>query len=103
VQYRCRGAKRDVRDDSERLFRKLRLQGIFMDHQDVAVIRETFSQAQSPVRIVFHSHNPPCHPRELAGEHTSSGPELDHEVVPPHAGLCDYPACDPPVLEEVLA
>jgi hypothetical protein len=40
VKYRCRGAKRDVRDDSERLFRKLRLQGIFMDHQDVAVIRK---------------------------------------------------------------
>ena len=55
------------------------------------------------IRIVFHSHNPPGHPRELAGEHPSSGPELDHEVVLSHSGLCDYPACDPPVLEEVLA
>ena len=32
VQYRCRGAKRDVRDDSERLFGKLHPKGIFMDH-----------------------------------------------------------------------
>jgi hypothetical protein len=78
VQYRCRGAKRDVRDDGERLFRKLHLQGIFMDHVDVAHIRETFSKAQGQVRIVFHCHHPPCHPRELAGEHSSSGPELDN-------------------------
>ena len=103
VQYRCRGAKRNVRDDRERLSGKLHLEGIFMDHEDIGLTRELFSQAQGPVRIVFHSHNPPGHPRELAGEHPSSGPELDHEVVLSHSGLCDYPACDPPVLEKVLA
>ena len=74
-----------------------------MDDEDVAVTSEAFSQALRPVRIVFHSHHPPCHPRELAGEHPSSGPELDHEVVLSHSGFCDYPACDPAFLEEVLA
>jgi hypothetical protein len=70
--------RRDVRDDGERLFRKLHLQGIFMDHVDVAHIRETFSEAQGQVRVVFHCQHSPCHPRELAGEHSSSGPELDN-------------------------
>jgi hypothetical protein len=39
----------------------------------------------------------------MAGEHPTSGPEFNHEVVSSHLGLCDNPACDPPVLEEVLA
>src|SRR5688572_23419682 len=73
-----------------------------MDHDGDAPFRETLSQAHGPVRIVLHNHNPPGHPRELAGEHPSSGPELDHEVVLSHSGLCDYPVCDPPVFEKVL-
>jgi hypothetical protein len=98
VQYRSRVAERDVRDDLEGLFGKLHLQGVFMHYEDISVVRETFSQERHPVTIVLHSHHPSCHPRELAGEHPSPGPELDHEVVLSHTGFCNYPVCDPAFL-----
>ncbi len=56
----------------------------------------------NPVRVVLHGYHLPDRPRELAGEHPSSGPELHYEIAFLDTSFFDYPSRDSPVLEEVL-
>jgi hypothetical protein len=103
VQDRGGDVEGYVRDDHEGFIRKPQGQGVPVHHPDVLVVGEALPQLRSPVRIVLHGHHLPAYPREPARKYPSSGPELHHEVVLPHAARGDYPLRDPLLLEKVLA
>src|SRR3712207_5571790 len=96
-------AEGHVRDDPEWFSRKLYSQGICAHHSHVTVTREALFQVAEPVRVVLHGYHLPSHPRQTAGKHPSSGPNLHYEIVIIDSSYLDYPSCDLLVLKEVLA
>jgi len=88
--------EREIGDDAERLGRQLGRSRIRLPHLDV---RPTPGEPLSEARIELDRDHPTGRSRELGGQPSGAGTQVDHERVGPKGGVTDELGREPPSKE----
>jgi hypothetical protein len=102
MQERRRPPEGQVGYDAEWLGRERDSECVCRDHGDTRVVGESRAQPSRPDRIDFDREHASGRPRQLSGQTSAPGADLEHDVAAGQARVADELGCEPAATKEML-